>query len=245
MRTVIIIVYLAIYIIVHLPLLAYFKVKMKDDPYKVQAMAQRRVAGVFRVMCALAGVKTDISGQENIPEGAVLFIANHRSFFDIFITYPLSPAGISFIAQDGLRKIPFIGTWGDAMQILFFNRSDMKQSVKMILQGIARLKAGKPVFVFPEGTRNKGESELPLLPFKDGTFKLATKTGCPIVPVAIRGTRAIWEAHMPWARPAKVSVKYGKPIYLNELSEEDRKHPAVYVQNVITEMLEQQLSVTG
>ena len=240
MRTILIILYLAVYIIVHLPLLAYFKSEKKKDPAKVQQMAQVRVAKVFRVMCAIAGVKASVTGLENIPEDTpVLFIGNHRSFFDIFITYPLCPPKTSYVAQDGLRKIPFIGTWGDAMGILFFNRNDMKQAMKMIQAGIACLKADTSVFVFPEGTRSKNKSELPLNEFKEGTFRLATKSGRPIIPVALTGTRDIWEAHYPWARPAYVTVKYGKPIYLNELPENDRKHPAGYVQHVIEEMLKE------
>lgn len=76
-----------------------------------------------------------------------------------------------------------------------------------------------------------------MLPFHEGSFKIATKTNCPIIPIAISNSANIFEAHFPKISPAKVVVEYGKPIYPDELSKEDKRHIGEYTQNVIREML--------
>lgn len=77
-----------------------------------------------------------------------------------------------------------------------------------------------------------------MLPFKEGSFKIAEKSGCPIIPMAITNSADVLEAHMPRVKKAHVIVEYGKPIYPNELDKEQKKKIGVYCQNVIAEMLE-------
>jgi 1-acyl-sn-glycerol-3-phosphate acyltransferase len=98
------------------------------------------------------------------------------------------------------------------------------------------MKNGISIFIFPEGTRNKHEEPL-LLPFKEGSFKMAEKSGCPIVPVALTNTREIFENHLPFVHPCKVIIEYGTPIHPNELSKEEKKHLGGYTQKMIEEML--------
>ena len=76
-----------------------------------------------------------------------------------------------------------------------------------------------------------------MLPFHEGSFKIATKANCPIIPIAISNSANIFEAHFPKISPAKVVVEYGKPIYPDELRKEDKRHVGEYTQNVIREML--------
>ena len=90
--------------------------------------------------------------------------------------------------------------------------------------------------IFPEGTRNKNPEGM--LPFKEGSFKIAEKTGCPIVPMAITNSAEILENHLPRIKAVPVILEYGKPIYPNELDKETKKKLGAYCQNVIEEMLE-------
>ena len=105
---------------------------------------------------------------------------------------------------------------------LFMDREDIKQSMKIILQGIDYVKKGISICIFPEGTRNRGK-ETELLPFKEGSFKIAEKTGCPVVPMAISNSASVIADHMPRVTPCHIIIEYGKPIYPKELSREDRK----------------------
>ena len=77
-----------------------------------------------------------------------------------------------------------------------------------------------------------------MLPFKEGSFKMAEKTGCPIIPMAITNSAEILENHFPKAKPVHVIVEYGAPIYPNELDKETKKKLGAYCQNVIKEMLD-------
>ena len=66
---------------------------------------------------------------------------------------------------------------------------------------------------------------------------MATKTGCPIIPIAISNSAQIWEAHFPKMKPAHVVVEYGAPIYPKELSKEERKFLGAYCEKQLTEMV--------
>ena len=105
------------------------------------------------------------------------------------------------------------------------------------MTGIEQVKNGISMCIFPEGTRSKGDSELDMLPFKAGSFKMAEKTGCPIVPMAITGSSEILEDHFPSVHKTHVVLQYGKPILLSELSKEDKKQLSVLAQERVREML--------
>ena len=98
------------------------------------------------------------------------------------------------------------------------------------------MKKGISICIFPEGTRNKGE-ELTILPFKEGAFKIATKTGCPIVPISMNNTAEIFENHFPKIKKTHVVLEYGTPIYPNELDKDVKKHIGSYVQNIMDETI--------
>lgn len=76
------------------------------------------------------------------------------------------------------------------------------------------------------------------MPFKEGSLKIAEKSGCPVIPVAIAGTADIFEKHIPFIRPAQVIIQYGEPIYLKKLPPEQKKFSGAYTREVIAGMLE-------
>ena len=79
-----------------------------------------------------------------------------------------------------------------------------------------------------------------MLPFKEGSFKMAEKSGCPIIPIALTNTADILENHFPRIKPANVILEYGKPIYIKELDKENRKFLGAYTQKIIQDMLDSQ-----
>ena len=196
----------------------------------------------FRVILWIGGVKVTVIGKENMPDEATLYVGNHRSFFDILVLYVQCIGLTGFIAKDSMEKIPSLRVWMRYLYCLFLNRDDMKQGMKVILQAIDYVKSGVSICVFPEGTRNKGE-ELSMLPFKEGTFKIALKTGCPIVPISINNTAEIFENHMPKMRKTHVIVEYGKPIYPNDLSRDEQKHIGATCQKIIEETIKKNASL--
>lgn len=186
----------------------------------------------FRVVLKLSGTKITVLGRENVPQDqAVLYIANHRSYYDIISTYTLVKGPTGYIAKKEMLHYPLLSNWMKNLHCLFLNRDDIKQGLQTILTAIDKIKSGISIFVFPEGTRNKTPDTF--LPFHEGTFKIATKTGCPIIPVTLYNTAAIFEDHVPKIKKQRIIISYGKPIYPGELSREEQKHLGSYTQKLI------------
>ena len=199
------------------------------------SFSQNFVNGAFRFLMWIAGAKTTVIGKELIPKDtAVLYVSNHRSYADTPLGY-MHVAGITgFIAKKEVKKFPILSLWMKNMTCLFLDRDDMRQGLKTILTAVENVKKGYSVFIMPEGTRNHEEE---MLPFKEGSFKVAEKSGCPIVPIAFSNTDALYELHKPWIKKAKVVVHFGEPIYIDNISREEKKSLAGKVQGIIADML--------
>ena len=236
LRTIFAVLFAVLYLILGIPVLGIEYLIGKKDPHLRDISSLRLVQWAFRVINRICGVRLTVIGHENVPEDqAVLYVANHNSYFDIIITYSLCPNLTGYISKDTLGKVPLLNIWMRRLYCLFMNREDMKQSLKVILQGVEYIKQGISICIFPEGTR--GDSQK-IAPFKNGSMKIAEKTGCPVIPVAISNSREILYNHMPVVKPAHVIVEYGKPIYPEELSKEDRKTLGTITQQVIQNMLD-------
>ena len=122
--------------------------------------------------------------------------------------------------------------------VSFLDRKDIKKGLKTIpSSGIELIKSGISVCIFPEGTRNRNESDLELLEFHEGSFRLATKTDCLIVPIAMNNTVSIFEKQFPKIRKNHVVLEYCKPFRPSELSKENQKHIGEYTRTQILETL--------
>ena len=132
-----------------------------------------------------------------------------------------------------MLRDPLLSNWMKNLHCLFLDRKDIKQGLKTILTAIEKVKSGISICIFPEGTRNRVNDTF--MEFHEGSFKIAEKTGCPIIPMSINNSAQIFEDHIPKIKKTHVVLEYGKPIYPAELSKEDRKHLGVYTQNIIKE----------
>ena len=163
----------------------------------------------------------------------MLYVGNHRSFFDIVLTYPRVPRPTGYIAKKEIEKVPLLRTWMRNLHCLFLDRNDVKAGLKTILEAIDKMKNGISICIFPEGTRNKVADTFH--PFHEGSFKIAQKAGCPIVPITINNSSAILEDHFPKIKKAHVIIEYGKPVYISDLPAEYKKQPGAYMQQIISE----------
>ena len=188
----------------------------------------------FRIVIFLSGVRLKVIGEENVPKDIpALYVGNHRSYFDILLTYVRVPRPTGYIAKKEMLRYPLLVNWMKNLHCLFLDRNDIKQGLKTILTGIEKVKSGISICIFPEGTRNKVNDTF--LEFHEGSFKIAEKSGCPIIPMSINNSAAIFEDHLPKMKKAHVIIEYSKPIYMSELPKEDRKRVGVYAQNIIKE----------
>ena len=214
MRSVLIVIFVFFYLLLGLPVLGAMWIIHKFAPAWADMAQLRLVQWAFRVIIFLSGADIEFIGEENVPKDeAVLYIGNHRSFFDIIITYSRCPRLTGYISKQSIAKIPVLGLWMKRLHCLFLDRDDIKQGLKVVLAAIDQVKSGISICVFPEGTRCKNKDDLTdVQSFKEGTFKIATKSKCKIVPMAIMGTNEIFEDHLPWVKKRHVVIRYGTPI---------------------------------
>lgn len=183
----------------------------------------RFVQGVFKVVLFLSGVTTTVKGLENLPKDgeAVLFVGNHHGFFDTIISYTYMKPRTGFVAKKEIEKVPLLNIWMKYLYCLFLDRKNMKEGLKTILTGIDYLKAGTSIVIFPEGTRNKSIDGV--LPFHAGSFKLAEKSGCRIIPMVQNNTAAALEDHLPFFKKTHTVLEFGKPIDVASMDREQKK----------------------
>ena len=171
----------------------------------------------FRRCLDITGVSVTVIGEENIPKDtAVLYVGNHRSYFDVLLTYVRVPRPTGYIAKKEMLRYPLLVNWMKNLHCLFLDRKDIKQGLKTILEGIEKVNDT-------------------FLPFHEGSFKIAEKSGCPIIPMSIYNSAAIFEDHLPKIKKAHVILEYCPPVYMKDLTREERKFVGSHVLNVIKE----------
>ena len=234
-RIILVATFVVLFLILSIPLLIAEWLIGKFNSELKSTSSLAIVNWAFRVCLFFAGVSLTVIGEENVPKDqAVLYVGNHRSYFDILLTYTRVPRPTGYVAKKEMLKWPLLVNWMKNLHCLFLDRNDIKQGLKTILAGIEKVKSGISICIFPEGTRNKVNDTF--LEFHEGSFKIAEKTGCPIIPMSINNSAAIFEDHLPKIKKAHVVLEYGRPIYMNELSKEEKKRVGAHSLSVIKEM---------
>lgn len=234
-RFIIIVIYIALFAILSLVLLPIEYLIGLKYPLVKQRSSQKIVKYFFLGALWLSGVRRTIKGLDRIPtDQPVLYIANHRSIFDVLLIYTLVPGLTGFIAKNDVEHLPILNHWMRNLKCLFLDRVNAREGLKTILTGIEQIKAGTSMFIAPEGTRNHGED---MLPFKPGSLKIAEKTGCPIVPIAITNADNIWENQFPKIRAVDVTIEFGEPILVASLDAAAKKELLSTCQETIRTML--------
>lgn len=234
-RTLLALIYVFLYLVVGLPVLGILTLYRKKNKQKAEAVATKIVRWGFNCVAAISGARVNAIGLENIPEDVpVAYIGNHRSIFDVILSFKYTKGVTGYIAKDNLKKVPILPMWMEFIHCLFLDRKNPRDGLRVVISAIDNIKSGVSVFVFPEGTRSKDGS---VGEFKEGTFKIATKTKCPIIPVAISGTENIFEKHVPFIKACDVTMHFGKPIMPDDIV--DSKKVGAQVREAIVTMLEE------
>ena len=182
-----------------------------------------------------AGVRVVVDNRANLePSQPYVFMANHASTVDIWALFLAIPRRVRMIAKKQLARIPLFGWVMWAGRFIFIDRQNAAASRRSIEEAGRRIKGGCSVLIFPEGTRTR-DGQLGL--FKKGGFHLAMDAGVPIVPVALRGTRALMPRGSLRVKSGEVSVIIGAPIPTAGLSIENRHALIERVRDAIAAML--------
>jgi 1-acyl-sn-glycerol-3-phosphate acyltransferase len=164
-----------------------------------------------RTLLRLAGCGPVVHGLEHLPRGHAIYVANHASYVDVLALLAALPVDLRFVAKRELRAAPIVGPVLRKGSHLTVERVDVSRSVADVEQVSATLRAGASICLFPEGTFGRRAG---LLPFRLGAFKAAVETGCPVVPVGIRGTRAVLPADAWRPRPGRIAVTVTPPLHV-------------------------------
>ena len=236
-RAIRVILYLIYYFSSTAPLRRRLRALEQKDPKKAQEIAFASVQKAINHVIRICGVDVTVEGKENIPDEAVLFVGNHTSYFDIVTLLHVSDRPLGFVAKKELRSIPGLSGWMERIHCLFLDRNDLKQGFATIMEGVESLKSGYSMCVYPEGTRSKtGE----LGEFHAGSLKMAQRSKSPVVPVAVSGTRDIYENNKGFVlTPAHVKISFGSPFVITDLPKEERKFASDKTKQAIADLLDQ------
>jgi 1-acyl-sn-glycerol-3-phosphate acyltransferase len=187
---------------------------------------------------SVCGIKVDVEGLANIePSKSYIYMANHRSNFDIPVLLGCLPIQFRWLAKAELFRIPIFGRAMSGAGYVKIDRSNRESAFKSIDQVAAKMKNGVSVMIFPEGTRS---ADGRLKPFKKGGFVMAVDTGAPIVPVILRGTRSIMTKGSWRINPGDVTLSIEKPIDTTGYTRDTKEDLIKTVRNVICEVFEKE-----
>lgn len=232
-RLVLVALFLLLFLVLSIPMLAVECLTGKRNPARKDRIAKALVGWGFRCIAWLAGTRLIVRGKENIPsDSAALFVGNHRSYFDIVLTYSHFPGITGYVAKKEMLRYPLLNSWMRNIHCLFLDRDNIKEGLKTILAGVEEVKRGVSLCIFPEGTRNKVNDTF--LPFREGSFKIAEKGGVPVVPMVIVNAADVFEDHLPWIRRTTVILEFQPAIYMKDMDRNEKKNIGAHVSGLIS-----------
>ncbi len=235
LRFIIAITFAILAVIFCIPKHIYLKNQIKKDEMTGWIKSWKFVRKFFKALLFICGTKIEVRGLENIPKDeAVLYVGNHRSYFDIIILHTITPGPVGFIAKKEFKKIPLFHYYMDDIGCLYLDRDNPREGLKTISEATEQMKKGLSMSLFPEGTRNHQPE---LLPFKPGGYRMAEKSKCAIVVTSMTGFDDIFENNKPLAiRKRHVIIEFAPPVYPHELSKDARKEFYDSIPSKIMEM---------
>ncbi len=237
MRIIPVALFVVLFLILTIPVMIAEWIIGKFNPDLKNRSSIAIVSWAFRCVIFLSGTRITVIGEENVPKDKpVLYIGNHRSYFDVVITYARVPHLCGYISKREIEFVPLLNVWMKNLHCLFLDRTDVKKGMKVILDAINKVKSGISICVFPEGTRNT-TSEV-LLPFRDGSLKIAERSGCPIIPMVLNNTEEILINHIPWIHKTHVVLEYCQPIDTKDLTRDEKRGLSEKIQKTIRETYE-------
>ena len=233
-RTVIWVVYFFAYLFFAQPMLWKVRKLRKEGKIEEHDRIVRTMVNNWALrLMKLAGATMEVTGKENIPEGPVVFAANHQGYADIPLLLTQLDKPNPLIAKKELEKVPLLRDWMTELNCIFIDRDNARQAMDSLKKANELLSEGYSVCIFPEGTRSKGGE---IKEFKGGTIRLATRAKVPIVPCCIEGTYNMLEANKGFKiTPAKLHLHILPAIETADLSREEIKALDERLRSVIKE----------
>lgn len=228
-RTLLVILFLALYILIVGPP-AILHCIVTGSP---ELLYRVGVTGARWAM-ALGGIRTRVSGVENIPTGPSVFVANHSSNLDPPAVVTAIPQRVAMLGKKEVFRIPLLGRALLLAQFVPVDRADRAAALTSVEEGLKHLQKGVSYLVFPEGTRS---ADGRMRPFKKGSFIMALRSGVPLVPVSVSGAHRLMRKGSMVLRAGEIGVHFGAPIPVAGYSMEQREDLMQAVEQAIARHL--------
>lgn len=200
----------------------------------------RHIQYILKTAVETGNIELKVHGKENIPkENGFLMYANHQGLFDIMAIAASCDNPLAAVLKKELAEIPFLKQVKECTHSFAMDREDIKQSMEVILNVIKEVKKGRNYLIFPEGTRSKKGNQM--LEFHGGSFKCATKSKCPIVPIALIDSFKVLD--QKGCKPVALQIHYLKPIPYEEYQDMNTVELAVMVRSRIESVIKEHIDL--
>jgi len=159
-----------------------------------------------KIFCWLFFIPVQVEGLEHIrKQQSYVFVANHQSYFDIFVIYGWLPVVFKWLMKKEISRIPIVGTACKAAGHIAIDRTHAKAAAESLQEVAKQLKNGVSTVIFPEGTRTYDGH---VARFKRGAFQLAWELNLPVIPIRLDGCYAVMNRHASYVtrHPIKMTI---------------------------------------
>lgn len=196
----------------------------------------RHIQYILKTAVETGNIELKVYGKENIPKkNGFLMYANHQGLFDIMAIAASCDNPLAAVLKKELAEIPFLKQVKECTHSFAMDREDIKQSMEVILNVIKEVKKGRNYLIFPEGTRSKKGNQM--LEFHGGSFKCATKSKCPILPIALIDSFKVLD--QKGCKPVALQIHYLKPIPYEEYQDMNTVELAAMVRSRIESVIKE------
>lgn len=206
--------------------------------------AQHRIARVWARTCVWAsGSKLRVRGAEILHKQPVaVYAANHTSYMDTPVIFAALPFQFRILAKKELWSTPFIGWYLGRSGQIPIDTANPRATLSSLGVGVKALRAGMPLFVFPEGSRTPdGE----LQTFLSGAAYLAIRAQVPLVPIALSGVYDLLPIHTRHFYPGELTLTVADPIETTGMTPRDTEALTLRLRNAIEGLCDTETATPG
>ncbi|WP_381414992.1 1-acyl-sn-glycerol-3-phosphate acyltransferase [Spiroplasma endosymbiont of Anurida maritima] len=206
----------------------------KDPNYITEEFRYIWLQKRARYILWLMNIKLIVHDEKNWLDKGCLVIANHQSNVDPLIIFALNnfekTSPCAFIAKKELNDSRLYRRFIHLIDVLLLDRKNPRQAMEVIQQANELIRVPRSMVVFPEGTRSHTQE---MGEFHSGTFKIAQKAHCPIIPVSIIDSYKIKNKNFKKSGKKYITVVFNEPLKPSKFIEKDTKFIANIVKSSI------------
>lgn len=171
------------------------------------------------VALKILGIRVEVEGREHLRTRPAIYMGNHQSNFDVIFHGVVFPRHTVVIGKRELKRVPFFGLFFAATGNIMIDRRDRSQAVAGLSDAVSTLQQRNAnIWVFPEGTRSKGQG---LGELKKGGFHMAAAARAPIVPVILAPLEDVLDVGNRVIYGGTIKIRVLEPVSTKGVTDND------------------------